>query len=104
MILTGFLVQNKLRKVWFFEETFLLVDTSIKMILSMFFLTFSNTDMQFVEKKLIWKSYKIVKALPITKKVKLINKREFAVADLDSNAKMFVIYIPTLLIAPTPAI
>ena len=52
MILADFSVQDKLGKVQFFEKTFLLANTSIKMVLKMLFLTFSDVDMQFGEKKL----------------------------------------------------
>ena len=52
MVLAGFSVQNKLEKVWFFKETFLLADTSIKMVLEMPFLTFSDVNLQFREKEL----------------------------------------------------
>lgn len=44
MILADFLVQKKLGKIWFFKETFLLVDISIKVVLEMFFLTFSDAN------------------------------------------------------------
>lgn len=42
MVLAGSSVQNKLRKVQFFEEPFLLADTSIKVVLEILFLTLSN--------------------------------------------------------------
>lgn len=51
MVLTSFSVYNKLEKIWFLEETFLFVDTSIRIILKMIFFTFSNLDMQFIEKE-----------------------------------------------------
>lgn len=35
---------DKSEKVWFFEETFLLADTSIEVILGISFLIFSNTN------------------------------------------------------------
>lgn len=44
MILASFQVENKLKKACFFEETFLLADISIEVVLEMFFLTFSNAD------------------------------------------------------------
>lgn len=44
MAIAGFLLQDQLGKIQFFEETFMLADTSIKMILGMFFLFFSNAD------------------------------------------------------------
>ena len=52
MVLAGFSVQNKLEKVWFFEETFLLADTSMEVILGMPFFTLLNANVQFVEKEL----------------------------------------------------
>ena len=52
MVLAGFSVQDKLTKVQFFEKTFLVADTSIEVVLGMFFLTLSNVDVQFVEKEL----------------------------------------------------
>ena len=45
IVLVGFSIQNKLGKVWFFNKTFLLADTSMEVVLEMFFLTFSNANM-----------------------------------------------------------
>lgn len=39
-----FLLQNSLGKVRFFEKTFLLADISIKVVLRILFLFFSNVD------------------------------------------------------------
>lgn len=44
MASTKFSIQNSLEKIWFFEEIFLLVNTSIEVILEMLFLTFSNAN------------------------------------------------------------
>lgn len=55
MIIAGFLLQDKLGKFWFFEESLLLADTSIEMTLKMSLLIFSDTDILFVEKELILK-------------------------------------------------
>lgn len=52
MVLAGFSVSNKLEKVWFFEKTFLLANTNMEVVLKMFFLIFSNANIQFGEKKL----------------------------------------------------
>lgn len=59
----------------------------------MFFLTFSNAAIQFVEKELIWKSYTTAKALPTTKQVKIINKKKFAKAALDAKSEIFMIHV-----------
>lgn len=51
ILLIGLSVQDKLRKVRFFEKTFLFANTSIEVVLGMPFLTLSNVDVQFIEKK-----------------------------------------------------
>ena len=52
MIIATFYVADKLGRSWFFQEIFLLANISIEVVLGMFFFTFSNTDIQFAEKKL----------------------------------------------------
>ncbi len=58
MALTRFSIQDSLGRVRFFEETFLLTDTSMEVVLEMLFLSLSNADVEFVELgKLNWRSY-----------------------------------------------
>ena len=45
MVLASFSVQDKLEKIWFFRETFLLADTSMEVVLGMLFLTLSDAAM-----------------------------------------------------------
>lgn len=52
IVLAGFSVQDKLGKVQFFEETFLLTNTNMEMVVEMRFLTLSNANVQFIKKKL----------------------------------------------------
>ena len=52
IVIAAFQVVNKLGRSWFFQETFLLADISMEVVLEMPFLTLSNADVQFVEKKL----------------------------------------------------
>ena len=96
MVLADFQVENKLGKARFFQETFLLANISAEVVLGMPFLTLSNADVQFVEKELTWRSYTTAEALPTTKRVELINKKEFAKAALDENSKTFVVHIVSL--------
>lgn len=67
------------------------------MVLRMFFLTFSDLDLWFAEKKLIWRSYITAKALPIINRVQLIVKKEFAQAALDENSETFVVNLASIL-------
>lgn len=53
IVLASFCMINKLSKPWFFQETFLLSNISVKIILDIFFLKLNNTDIQFTKKKLI---------------------------------------------------
>ena len=52
MVIAAFQVVEKLVCSWFFQETFLLVDISMEVVLDMSFFTLSNADVQFAEKKL----------------------------------------------------
>ena len=100
MVLADFQVEDKLGKARLFQETFLLADINAEVVLGMPFLTFNNADIQFVEKELTWRSYTITEAPPTTKRVELINKREFAKAALDENSKTFVVHVASLSSTP----
>lgn len=62
------------------------------------FFSLNNADVKFVEKpkKLIWKSYTTVETLPITSRIKLINKKKFAKVVLNVNFETFVVYMSAL--------
>ena len=77
----------------FFQVTFLLADISIEVVLDMLFLTFSNANVQFAKKELIWKTYATKKTLSTTYRVKLIDWKKFVKAALDENIKPFVVHI-----------
>ncbi len=97
MASASFLLQDSLGRVRFFEETFLLTDTSMKVILGMLFLSLSNKDVEFADQeKLIWRSYTAAEALPTTSWVELIDKREFVKAALDVNSETFVVHAAAL--------
>ena len=53
MVIAVFQVLDKLNCSRFFQETFLLANISMKVILGMLFFTFSNADVQFAKKELI---------------------------------------------------
>lgn len=96
MVIAGFLVQDKLENIWYFEMTFLLAVTNIEVVLKMSFFTFSDANIRFVEKELEWRRYLTAEALPTTQRVELIDKSEIAFATLDENADTLVIYIAIL--------
>lgn len=97
MISIMFSLQNNLRKVWFFEKTFLLANTHIEVVLRISFLSFYNINIEFIElEKLTRQFYSIIEALSITNRVKLIDKWELLKVALDRNSRTFVICIAAL--------
>ena len=52
MVLASFEMEDKLGRTQYFQKTFLLADISVKVVLKMLFLTFSNADIQFAKKKI----------------------------------------------------
>ncbi len=77
----------------------MLADTSMKMVLGMLFLAFSNADIQFGAEELTWRTYTVAEALPTTSRVELIDKREFAKAALNRNSETFVMHVSALDVA-----
>lgn len=62
MTFAKFLVLNIQKLVWFLEKTFLLINTSIKVILKISFLFLNNIDIKFEKpEKLIWRFYIIMR-------------------------------------------
>ena len=96
MVIAVFQIINKLGHFWFFQETFLLTNISIKVVLGISFLIFSKVDIQFTEKKLTWRIYITKEALLTTCWVKLIDWKKFAKVVLDKNIEVFVMYISSL--------
>lgn len=47
MVLTDFQVEDKLNEAQSFQETFIIANNTLEVILGMFFLTFSNVDIEF---------------------------------------------------------
>lgn len=92
----GVLVQDSLGRVRFFEETFLLADTSMEVILGMPFLSLSNADFEFGAGELAWRIYTAAEALITARRVELIDKHEFAKAALDENPDIFVVHVAAL--------
>lgn len=52
IVLASFQIKNKLWRARFFEETFLLADISMEIVLQMPFFILSNVDIKFNKKKL----------------------------------------------------
>ena len=68
----------------------------MEVVLKMPFVTFSNADVSFLDKELTWRTYSVIVALFITKRVQIIDRKKFAKAVLDPNKKVFVMHIATI--------
>ena len=93
MVIAAFQVIDKLDRFRFFQETFLLANSSIKELLGMPFLNLSNVDVQFAKKKLTWRIYTTKKTLPTIRQVEIIDWKKFAQAALDENVETFMIHV-----------
>ena len=100
MVIADFQIQDKLGRARFFQETFLVADTKMDVVLGMPFLTLSNADIRFAEGELTWRTYTPAEALPTTKRVQIIDRKEFAKAALDPNQEAFVVHVATLTAEP----
>ena len=52
MVVAAFLVEDKANRVRFFEETFLVANVSLEVVLTMPFLTLSGADVDFLGREL----------------------------------------------------
>ena len=93
MVIADFQVEDKGSRPRFFQEIFLVADIKFEVVLVMLFLKISNADVAFGEGTLTWRSYITNKALPTTKRVQLVNPKEFVIAALDANSETFVVYV-----------
>ena len=63
------------------------------MILKMSFLKLNNTNVLFGKKILMQRFYTNNKVLITTKQVQIINPKEFKIATLDIDSKIFVVHM-----------
>ena len=96
MVVVAFSVTDKANQVRFFEETFLVANVSPEVVFGMSFLTLSIADIDFSGGELWWRTYTTKEALPTTRRVELVGKKEFATAALDPKSETFVIYIASV--------
>ena len=87
---------DKANQVRFFEKIFLMANVNLEVVFGMLFFTLSSTDIDFLDQKLWWRIYTTQKALPTTKRVKLVEKKEFAATPFDPKHKTFIVHIASL--------
>lgn len=96
MVIVGIQVQNKLGKARFFLQNLSGTDTNMEVILRISFITLNNVNIGFLDKELTQRTYSVAKAVFTTKKIQIIDWKEFAQVMLDFDKKTFVIYIATI--------
>ena len=96
MIVAVFSVVDKANQIRFFEETFLVANVSPKVVFGILFLTFRGIDVDFLGRELRWRTYTTKEALPTTKCVELVGKKEFAGAALDQEQATYVVHVTSL--------
>ncbi len=76
--------------------------TNVKpdLVLKLHFLVMSNTNIDFQSQDLQWRSYITKAILPIIKQIKLIGKKKFITAALDSEYKALIVYVAVFNINP----
>ena len=70
----------------------------------MLFLTLSKANIRFAERKLVWRIYTAAEALPTTRRVEIIDKREFTAAALNVDDEIFMVHVAALAEPTTIAI
>ena len=96
MMVVAFSVRDKANQVRFFEETFLVANVSPDVVFGILFLTLSGADVNFLGRELRWKTYTTEEALPTTRRIELVGKKEFAAAVLDPESETFVVHVTSL--------
>ena len=59
----------------------------------MLFLTLSGVDVDFFGRELRWRTYTTKEALPTTRRVELVGKKEFAAVELDPRHETYVVHV-----------
>ena len=96
MVIVDCSVKDKLGTVRFFQETFLLTNIGLEMVQRIFFLTLSKANICFAEWELVWRTYMAAEVLSTTRRVEIIDKKEFLVAATNADDETFMVHIAAL--------
>ena len=72
-----------------------MANVSLEIVFRMPFFILSNADVDFLDRELRWKIYRTEKALPITRRVELVGKKEFVTAEFNSEYETYVVHVGT---------
>ena len=93
MVVAAFWVEDKANQVRFLKETFLVDNVSPEVVFEMLFLTLSDADIDFLGWELQSRTYITKEVLPTTRRVKLVDKKEFAATTFDPEHEIYIVYV-----------
>ena len=93
IIVTAFSMTNKANRVRFFEKTFIKVNVGPEVVFGMLFLILSGADIDILGQELRWRTYITKKALPTTRHVELVGRKEFAALVLDPKHETYIVHV-----------
>lgn len=91
--MTIFLIENKYRRSQIFEETFLLANFRIDVILKILFFTLNNIKIYLYDRNLDGDYTLLLRPFQLPDNLELIEKKEFVAMTLDKKNETFVIYV-----------
>ena len=74
----------------------MLANIGLEVVLGMSFLTLSKANIWFKERELVWRTYMAAEVLPMTRRVEIIDKKEFATTALNADNETFVVHVAAL--------
>ena len=63
----------------------------------------SGVDVDFLNRELRWRTYTTEEALPTTRYVELVDKKEFAAAELDLGHETYVVHVGSVSFVALPS-
>ena len=93
IVVAAFSIKNKANQVRFFQATFLMAKISPEVVLGMPFLISSGANVNFLGRKLQWRSYPTQETLPNTRRIELVGKKEFTATTLDLEYEIYVVHV-----------
>ena len=96
MVVTAFSVIDKANWIRFFEETFLVANVCLEVVLGILFLTLSGANVDFLRRELWWRTYTTKEALLTIWHIELISKKEFAVTMLNLEHETYIVHVAFL--------
>ena len=80
-----------------------MANISPEVVYGMLFLILSRADVDFLGRELRWGTYTTKEALSTTRRVKLVDKKEFPATALDSESETFVVHVASLISDTSPS-